>query len=164
LIFAASGFEKTTLRAIRSGGRGDVTASHIAWEQKKGVPTQPSLLYLKPYLYAITDGGIATCYKADSGEIIWQERVGGNFCASPVYADGRIYFLNEAGETSVIESGPIFKVVARNSLREKCQASMAVSQGRLFVRTEKNLFCISSKSSSSFGILTPGNSRSTATL
>jgi outer membrane protein assembly factor BamB len=146
LIFAASGFEKTTLRAIRTGGQGDVTASHIAWEQKKGVPTQPSLLYVKPYLYAMTDGGIATCYQVGSGEIVWQERVGGNFCASPVYADGRIYFLNEAGETSVIETGATFKIIARNSLPEKCQASMAVSQGRLFVRTEKHLFCIGAKS------------------
>ena len=76
LIFASSGFEKTTLRAIRTGGQGDVTTSHIVWEQKKGVPTQSSLLYVRPYLYAITDGGIATCYHAHSGEIVWQERVG----------------------------------------------------------------------------------------
>ncbi|MEW6160740.1 MAG: PQQ-binding-like beta-propeller repeat protein, partial [Verrucomicrobiota bacterium] len=84
LIFAASGFEKTTLRAIRPGGKGDVTATHIVWEQKKGVPTQPSLVYVRPHLFAITDGGVATCYKADSGDIVWQERVGGNFSASPV--------------------------------------------------------------------------------
>jgi outer membrane protein assembly factor BamB len=146
LIFAASGFEKTTLRAIRPDG----TAAQIVWEQKKGVPTQASLVYVKPYLYAITDGGIATCYQADSGEIVWQERIGGNFCASPVYADGKIYFLNEAGETSVIEARPTFKVIARNALQEKCQASMAVSQGRLFVRTEKHLFCLGAKSSGSF--------------
>jgi outer membrane protein assembly factor BamB len=97
---------------------------------------------VKPHLYAITDGGIATCYNPTNGEIIWQERVGGNFSASPVYADGRIYFLSEAGETTVIEAGPQFKVVAKNLLGEKCQASMAVSGQRLFIRSDKHLLCI----------------------
>jgi outer membrane protein assembly factor BamB len=142
LVFASSGFEKTTLRAIRPGGRGDVTTTHIAWEQKKGAPTQPSLLYANELLFAITDGGIATCYQPKTGEQVWQERVGGNFCASPVWADGRIYFLSEAGETTVIEAADQFKVMAKNSLGEKCQASMAVSGGRLFIRSDKSLFCI----------------------
>ena len=142
LIFTSSGFEKTTLRTVRAGGTGDITSTHIAWEQKKGAPTQPSLLYLKPHLYSISDGGVAHCYNATNGEIVWQERVGGNHCASPVYADGKIYFLSEGGETVIIEAGPQFKEVARNSMGEKCQASIAVSQGNLFIRTENNLFCI----------------------
>ena len=145
LIFAASGFEKTTLRAIRAGGTGDVTQTHIVWEQKKGVPTQPSLLYVKPYLYAISDGGIATCYQRDRGDIVWQERIGGNHSASPVYADGNIYFLSEAGETTVIEAGPKFRILARNSIGEKCQASFAVSGRRLLIRAEKNLYCIGNR-------------------
>jgi len=144
MVLASSGFEKTTLRGVKLGGaKGDVTESHIAWEQKKGVPTQPSPIYVKPNLYAITDGGIVTCYNPANGEIIWQERVGGNFSASLVYADGNIYFLSEAGETTVIEAGPQFKVLAKNPLGEKCQASMAVSEKRLFIRSEKSLFCIS---------------------
>ncbi len=143
LIFASSGFEKTTLRAIKPPRKGDMNATNsIVWEQRKGVPTQPSLLYLKPYLHAITDGGIATCYKADTGDIVYQERVGGNFSASPVSANGRIYFLSEAGDTTVIAAGPEFKILARNPLNEKCQASMAVSQRNLFIRTEKHLYCI----------------------
>ena len=142
LIFTSSGFEKTTIRTVRTGGRGDITQSHVAWEQKKGAPTQPSLLYVKPRLYAITDGGIATCYQADTGDIVWQERVGGNHSASPVYAAGRIYFLSEAGETVVINAGPKFEILSRNSLNEKCQASIAASQGQLFIRGEKNLYCI----------------------
>jgi outer membrane protein assembly factor BamB len=143
MVFASSGFEKTTLRGVKPGGaRGDVTESHIAWEQKKGVPTQPSPIYVKPYLYAITDGGIATCYSPTNGESVWQERVGGNFSASPVYADGKIYFLSEAGETTVIEAGPQFRILAKNPLGEKCQASMAISNQRLFIRSDKNLFCI----------------------
>lgn len=90
----------------------------------------------------VTDGGIASCYKPESGEIIWQERVGGNFSASPVFADGRIYFLNEAGETTVIAPGTEFKVLAKNKLDAKCQASMAVSGGKLFIRTDKQLYCV----------------------
>ena len=146
LLFTSSGFEKTTLRAVKlAKAKGDVTETHIAWEQKKGVPTQPSPIYVRPYLYAITDGGIATCYKPDTGDIVWQERVGGNHCASPVFADGRIYFLSEAGEATVIAPGSEFKVLARNSLNEKCQASIAVSQGSLFIRGEKNLYRIGTK-------------------
>jgi outer membrane protein assembly factor BamB len=142
LVFTSSGFEKTTLRAANLGGQGDVTSTHVAWEQRKGAPTQPSLLYVKPHLYAITDGGIAHCYNAQSGEIVWEERVGGNHSASPVYADGNIYFLSEAGETTVIKAGENFQEVARNALGEKCQASMAISGGRIFIRGEKSLYCI----------------------
>jgi outer membrane protein assembly factor BamB len=142
LIFASSGFEKTTIRAVRTGGRGDVTATHIVWEQRKGAPTQPSLLYVRPHLFAITDGGVAHCYKGETGEIVWEERVGGNHSASPVFADGRIYFLSEAGETVVIVAGPEFRVLARNTIGERCQASMAISQGHIFIRSDKHLFCI----------------------
>lgn len=142
LIFTSSGFEKTTLRTVKTGGKGDVLATHVAWEQRKGTPTQPSLLYVRPYLYTITDGGIAHSYKAENGEIVYAERVGGNHSASPVYAEGKIYFLSETGETTVIEAGPEFKIVSRNPLNEKCQASIAGSWGNLFIRTDKNLFCI----------------------
>ena len=145
LVFTASGFEKTTLRAVRTGGKGDVTATHVAWEQRRGTPTQSSPLYVKPWLYTITEGGIAHCYKAESGEVVYAERVGGNFCASPVYAEGRIYFLSEAGETTVIAAGPEFKILSRNPLNERCQASLAVSQGRLLIRTAKNLYCLGNK-------------------
>ncbi|HKS36613.1 MAG TPA: PQQ-binding-like beta-propeller repeat protein [Verrucomicrobiae bacterium] len=142
LIFTSSGFEKTTLRTVKTGGHGEVTATHIAWEQRKGAPTQPSLLYVRPYLYTIADKGVAYCFKADNGEMVYEERVGGNFCASPVYADGNVYVLSEEGVTTVFEAGPKFRIVSKNPLNEKCQASTAVSQGNLFIRTEKNLYCV----------------------
>lgn len=142
-LFASSGFEKTTLRCWKIAGvAGDITTNALQWEVKKGVPTQPSPIYVKPYLYAITDGGIATCFAPDNGEIKWQERIGGNHCASPVYVARRIYFLSEEGETTVISVGSQFKVLAKNSINEKCQASMAISQGQLFIRSEQHLFCI----------------------
>jgi len=119
--------------------------TQLVWQQKKGMPNVPSLLYWKPYLFAITDNGLASCLKAATGEIVWQERLGGNFSASPVFAEGRVYFLGDNGETTVVEAGPEFKVLARNPLGEKVQASMAVSQGQFFIRTERNLICIGHK-------------------
>jgi len=142
LIFTSSGFEKTTLRTVRTGGRGDVTGTHVAWEQRKGTPTQPSLLYVPPYLYSITDGGIAHCFEPATGEIVYAERVGGNHSASPVFAEGHVYFLSESGETTVIKAGPKFEIVARNALDEKCQATLAISSGAIFLRTESRLYRI----------------------
>jgi outer membrane protein assembly factor BamB len=144
LIFTSSGFEKTTIRTVRhdAAARGDVTATHVAWEQRKGTPTQPSFLFLKPHLYSITDGGIVHCHKADTGELVYAERVGGNHSASPVHADGRIYFLSETGETTVVQAGPEFRILARNPLNEKCQASIAIANGRISLRTERHLYCI----------------------
>ena len=143
LAFTCGGWGgKETIKAFRLGEKGELKERNLVWEQKKGMPKVPSMIYVKPHLFAITDGGVATCMKADTGEIVWQERVGGNFAASPVAVDGRIYFIGDNGETTVIAAGPEFKVLAKNPLGEKVQASIAISQRHLFIRTEKNLFCI----------------------
>ncbi len=142
LVFTASGFEKSTVRTVRLHGEGDVTKTHIAWEQRKGVPSESSLLYLSPYLYAVTNGGVVTCYRGQTGELVWQERIGGQHCASPVYADGRIYFMSQEGESAVIQPGAEFEVLSRNKLPGYFQASMAVSQGSLLLRSDKTLYCI----------------------
>ena len=81
-------------------------------------------------------------FKTKTGEVIWQERIGGNFSASPVEAAGRLYLVDDSGQTTVIEAAPAFKVLAKNPLGEKVQASPALSQGQVFIRTEKHLFCI----------------------
>ena len=142
LLFTSSGFEETTIRTVKIGGRGDVTATHIAWEQRAGTPKQPSMLYVRPYLYAVSDNGIVHCYESDTGEIVWRHRIGGNHCASPVYADGKVYTLSEEGETAVFAVGADFKLLSTNELDERCQASMAISQGNLFVRTEHHVYCV----------------------
>jgi outer membrane protein assembly factor BamB len=142
LAFSASGFGNPTIRAVRLGGRGDLTRTHIAWESKDDVPMVPSMLYVSPHLYAVTESGVAKCLKAATGETLWRERLGGKVSASPVWADGKIYFLGENGKTTVIEEGPQFKVVAENELGEKSCASAAISRGNLFIRTEKALYCI----------------------
>ena len=146
LVFTAGGWGgKDTIKAFRLGGQGDLKETRLVWEQKKNMPKVPSLLYFKPYLYALTDGGVAACLKADTGKLVWQERVGGNFSASPVATAGRIYFLGDNGETTVIAAGPEFKVLAKNPLGGKVQASLAISQQRLFIRTADNLYCIGAK-------------------
>ncbi len=143
LVFSCSGFEAPTIRVVKTGGQGDVTSSHIAWEQKKGVPSLASMLYVAPHIYSVTDAGVVTCFTAKTGEIVWQNRIGGKHSCSPVYIDGKIYFLSEAeGEAVIIEAGSEFHVVARNRLDEKCKGSIGVSQGNLFIRSENHLFCI----------------------
>ena len=105
----------------------------------------PSPLYAKPYLFVVTEGGIALCLEAATGQVKWQERLGGSYSASPVYAGGHVYFLSEQGDTTVVKAGAKFTKVARNSLKEPCQASMAVSRGQLFIRTDRHVYCIGAK-------------------
>jgi outer membrane protein assembly factor BamB len=142
LIYTSSGFEAPTLRAIRLGGKGDVTKTHIAWEQKSGVAALSSLLYIKPYLYSISRDNILHCLEASSGEIVWRQRLSGTYWASPVYADGRIYILSEEGVTLVLRPGPKYEEVARNDIGATCFASMAVSQGNFYIRSAQHLYCI----------------------
>jgi len=142
LIFTASGFGDSAIRVVRAGGKGDVTKTHIAWESAEDVPKIPSMLYVKPYLYLLTDAGVAKCLKAATGEVIWRQRLGDRCSASPVWADGKIYFLSEKGTTTVIADGAEFKVIAKNELNETCKASPAISQRNIFIRSEKNLYCI----------------------
>lgn len=145
LVFTAGGWGgKDSIKAFRLGVQGESQQPQLVWEQKKNMPRVPSLLYLKPFLFALTDGGVAACLKPDTGELVWQERIGGNFSASPVSAEGHIYFLNDNGETTVLEAGPEFKVLAKNALGEKVQASPAIANQHLFIRTAGNLYCIGS--------------------
>ena len=142
MIFTSSGFEAPTVRAIRPGGKGDVTETHIAWEQEKGVPVLASPLYVAPHLYTITRDNILHCIDATSGEIVWIKRLRGNYSASPVLADGRIYILSEEGVTLVLRPGAAYEELATNGLGEKCMASMAVSGGQFFIRSDRHLYCI----------------------
>jgi outer membrane protein assembly factor BamB len=142
MVYTASGFEEPTIRAVRIGGRGDVTATHIAWEQTRAVPILPSFLYVAPHLFTINESGIAMCLDAKTGEVLGRRRIGGNHSASPIYAEGRIYFQSEEGETTIVEAIPEMPVLARNALPGTCKASLAVSGGRLFLRTDTTLYCI----------------------
>jgi outer membrane protein assembly factor BamB len=145
MVYAASGFEDPTIRAVRPGGRGDVTLTHIAWEQKRGVPMLPSFIYAAPHhLFTINEGGIAQCLDAGTGEVVGRQRIGGKHSASPIYSpkDERIYFLSEDCETTVVKAVPEMPILGTNTLPGHCQASIAVSEGRLFLRTDTTLYAV----------------------
>ncbi len=142
LIFATTGYGRSEILAVRTGGQGECTDTHLVWQTEKDVPHVPSMLYVKPHLYALTEAGVMTCFNAQSSKVIWRERLQGLFSASPVWAEGRIYCLNEKGMTTVINAGSTFKVLAENDLDAICKASIAISIGRMFIRTEDTLYAI----------------------
>jgi outer membrane protein assembly factor BamB len=142
LVFIATGFNAPTLIAVRPDGRGDVTRTHLAWTLSRGAPYTPSPLLVGDELYVVSDTGILTLTNPRSGEVIWQQRLGGNYSASPVFADGRIYFLSEEGVATVIAPGKDFRRLATNRLDGAMLASMAVSGGSFFIRTDSHLYRI----------------------
>jgi outer membrane protein assembly factor BamB len=143
LVFICTGFQQPSLLAVRLDGRGDVTKSHVAWTLKRGVSLTPSPLLVGDELYLVSDNGIASCVDAKTGAPNWQVRLRGNYSASPIYADGRIYFLSEEGESVVIAPGKEFKALAKNQLDGSTLASMAVSGGSIFVRSQTHLYRLS---------------------
>ena len=142
LVYLSTGFQSPTLLAVRADGTGDVTRSHVAWRLRRGAPLTPSPILVGDELYIVNDFGIATCVDALTGDVHWQERLGGNHSASPVFAGGRIYFQNERGVTTVLAPGTEFEVLARNRLDGSTLASMGVSDGALFFRTDTHLYRI----------------------
>lgn len=142
MIFIATGYDRPLVYAIRTGGEGDVTESHVAWKLTKGAPNTPSLLLVGEELYMVSDGGIASCVDAKTGAVHWTERVGGNFSSSPIDANGRIYFQNEEGIATVVKAGKQFEVLAKNDLGERTLASYAVADAALFIRSAAHLWRI----------------------
>ena len=147
VVYSSSGFPTgvpyAAIRAHRMGGTGDVSERNLLWEQKKGVPMLPSFVLANGVLFMVKENGIAQAVDAKTGDVVWTERVEGTYSASPVVAEGRVYFLNEQGSTTVIEAAREYKEIATNTLNDgPCQASPAVSQGQIFIRTAKNLYCI----------------------
>jgi outer membrane protein assembly factor BamB len=132
--------------AVKLGGTGDVTKSHMVWHTpRKGKRDQPSPILAGNYLLAADMEGVTTCYDGITGKVFWKERLRGSFTASPIAAGGLVYFLSEAGTTSVLEPGPTFKLVAENSLGasgEIFRASLSASNGQIFARSQTHLYCI----------------------
>jgi outer membrane protein assembly factor BamB len=143
LVYIATGFQQPSLLAVRPDGTGDVTATHVAWTLRRGAPLTPSPLLVGDELYIVNDGGIVSCLDATTGEPRWQQRLDGNFSASPISADGRIYFLSEEGVATVILPGKEFRKLATSRLDGATLASMAVSAGSIFIRTSTHLYRIS---------------------
>ena len=146
LVYIATGFQTPSLIAVRPDGKGDVTRTHIAWTITRGAPYTPSPVLVGEDLYIVSDTGVLTLADASTGQIQWQQRLGGNYSASPVFADGRIYFQSEEGQTTVVAPGREFKKLAVNRLDGYTLASMAVSQGSLFLRSHSHLYRIGADS------------------
>lgn len=143
LAFAASGWGgRESLKAFRLGARGDLGEENLVWEQKKGMPRIPSVLYVDSRIYFVNENGIALSLDAKTGEVLTQKRMKGHYSASPVAADGRLYFTSDEGVTTVTTASPELEILAENALGERVQASMAVSGGNFFLRTEEHIFCI----------------------
>lgn len=142
LVFVSSGFDKAKLFAIDPQGEGDITETHVRWVLSKGAPHTPSPLVVGDELYLVSDGGVLTCLDAASGEVHYQERLGGKYSSSPLAADGRIYVQGEEGEAIVFQPGTEFKELARNELEPRTYASYGVYGSSLLIRTEKHLYRI----------------------
>jgi len=155
LIFVSSGFiieEVRPLTAFRPGASGDITlkegeqtSKNIAWRQLTAAPYIPSPIAYGDYIFVLLDQGFLACYDARTGKEIYGKQridVGANFSASPVAVDGKLYIMSEDGEVYVISAGPKYELLAKNSLGEAVMASPAVSDGKMFVRALKHLYCI----------------------
>jgi outer membrane protein assembly factor BamB len=134
------------LLALKAGGRGDVTSSHLIWSTSNG-PDVPTPVTDGKYFYMVNDRGIMWCLDAKTGvEIYGQQRLKlGTYSSSPVLADDKIYVTNEDGLTTVVKAGPKFEVLAENALNDYCLSSPAISNGQIFIRTAQHLYCIGDK-------------------
>ena len=144
MIFAPS--RERPLLALKAGGRGDVTRSHVLWSFGNG-PDVPTPVTDGTYLYVVNDRGILWVLDAKSGrEVYGRQRLrSSSYSGSPVLADGKIYITNEDGLTIVVKAGPAFAVLAENDLDDYALSSPAISEGQIFIRTAKFLYCIGNR-------------------
>jgi outer membrane protein assembly factor BamB len=140
LVFASSSYPTRELFAIKPDGHGDVTKTHIAWRDKLGSPYISSALIVGDWMLSLNSSGIAYCYEAATGKVLWKTRLGRHH-SSPVLVEGLAFFISDSGEINVIKPGPTFERVAQYQLGESCYASPAISNGQVFVRGFQHLFC-----------------------
>jgi outer membrane protein assembly factor BamB len=142
IIYTSRGYRSGPFMAIRPGGRGDISKSHVRWKVETGAPYTSSIIFYDGLVYMVGDVGIATVADGGSGRRVWQQRIEGVFTASPVAGDGKVYLLSEDGTTTVLSAGRSPRILARNKLTARQLASPAVSAGRLFIRSDNMLFAI----------------------
>lgn len=141
-LFITGGYPERHILAIRPDGQGDVTDTHITWRTTRGAAYVPAPIIAGPYLLVVADSGIASCFEANTGKRLWMERLHGGHSSSPVSADGHVYFVSDQGVTTVIRPGPEFEIIAKNEIGETVSSSPAISQGQIFIRSHKHLYCI----------------------
>lgn len=142
LVYVCTGFSVPKLMVIRPNGTGNITETHVAWTAKRAVPNTPSPLVIGDEVYMVSDSGIATCLDANTGRQHWQKRLSARFSASPVFADGKIYFQSEEGNSIVIQPGREFIELGRSTLKARTLASYAIADSAIFLRTDTSLYRI----------------------
>jgi outer membrane protein assembly factor BamB len=152
LIFVTSGYRPIQpIYAIRTGASGDITLKdgaetneHIAWSKRRGGPYMPTPIAYGDYFYTCANNGLLTCYEIKTGKQVYQQRLGGRggYTASPVAADGRLYFVSEEGEAQVVKAGPKYELLAKNKMDDVCMATPAIADGLLLVRTQRFLYAL----------------------
>lgn len=142
LVFISTSFDSSKMLAIRPTGRGVVTDTHVEWQLDRNVPKTPSMLAHQGLVYSISDDGIATCVEAETGDLVYRKRIGGNYSSSPLLAGGKLYFTSEDGVTTVISAGEEFEELAANALKERTLASLGVIDDSILLRTATALYRI----------------------
>lgn len=142
LIYISAGKGNRHLVVVKPDGQGELTNAHIAWSSGKGIPQRSSSILYNNWLFMVTDEGVGTCRNPKTGEVVWQSRFGGSYWSSPVAADGKIYFFDKDGKATVIAATPELKVLAKNKLDAGCNATPAIADDALFVRTFTHLYRI----------------------
>jgi outer membrane protein assembly factor BamB len=141
LIFATRGM-RGDLFALKPGKTGELTFRDVAWKYSEGTPDSCSPVVWNDLLFVVADNGIARCFDAASGNLQWNQRLKGDYKASPVAAEGRIFFLNTKGLCTVVSAAPRFDKLVENQLDDETIASPAISDGKIFIRGRKSLYCI----------------------
>ena len=142
IVYMSRGYRSSPYLAIRLGGKGDVSNTHVVWKTPTGAPYVSSLVHYDGVLYMASELGIVTAIDAATGQQVWRERIGGVYTASPVAGDGKIFLASETGETVVLRAGRKPEILARNKLTTHIVASPAISRGRLFLRGDDELIAI----------------------
>ncbi|WP_395718859.1 PQQ-binding-like beta-propeller repeat protein [Prosthecobacter sp.] len=146
LLYMTGGFPEHHLLAIKPDGSGNVTDTHVVWRTNKGVAYVPSPIIEGGHFLIVSDSGVAHCFDAKSGEIEWEERLREHH-ASLTSAEGRVYFVNDFGILRAVQPDKTYKLLAESELKEKVFASPAMSEGQIFIRTDKSLVCLGKRNS-----------------
>lgn len=142
-VVANGGYPRRTRLAVDVTGRGDVSDSHVRWKSNRAVSYVPSPVHHEGYVYTVIDDGMLNCADAKTGDLVWEERIGGRFRSSLVLANDNIYATSDKGVTTVFKANPKrFEKVAVNDLGEFCYATPALANGRIYMRTGEALYCI----------------------
>lgn len=152
IVIVESGYPTKIIKAIKLGSNGEIKDSDLAWTYNKGTAYVTSPILYDNYVYFSTDRGILTCLDANTGKVVYEGGripIPASFTASPVAFDGKILLTSEDGDTYIIKAGAKHEVIGTNSLDEPVYASPAISNGMIFIRGEKNLYCISNSTKKS---------------